>query len=385
MKTRSVRWLAACCGLLLTGAAVAGCRSRPAPVPRDEALEGSLEVDLGFRGRKLAVDFSQKARVDFVAKSTRLMGDYLVLLEEPNRIDVLDRDTLMMDWTYHALPAGLRYLPTLTPISMLAMSDNQLHEMDLRYGHARGGNAIHFSLAPSSSFGGTAGTAYVPCWGGGSGEKTLRTINLVTGLEGWGYRTPGDIRSGVVVGGEPPRQMVYFATDLGEVYGLPAVEAAGRAPDIAWSCDTRGPVTAPLELSGDEIFVSSQSGFLYCLDRITGGVKWAAAHETPLMSSATATKGSVYQHRDGALWCHDRSNGKVRWKLKGGARLVAERDGKSLVEMDGGKTLLLVAPDGAVVGRMSAGPYYYPTNTRDDSIYAVSEDGLVFKLENGGE
>jgi outer membrane protein assembly factor BamB len=387
LHTVAVRLGAVSCGIALAASAAAvstvmGCASAPSP-HRDASLEKALQADLGFSGRELAVDLAQAGNVDLIPTATRLQGDFLVLVEVPNRIEALNRDSLNADWAYHSLPGAVRYPPTLTPISMLLMSDNELHQVDLRYGHAQG-PAIHFDMAPSSSFGGTAGTAYVPCWGGSSGEKTLRTLNLVTGLEGWGWRVPGDIRGGVIVGGQPPRQTVYFGTDAGEVYAIPAAEAASRAPAVSWSRDTRGPVTAPLTLDGEELFVASESGFLYSLDRITGLVKWAAAHETPLVESPYVTKKFVYQHRAGWMWCHDRASGKVLWKVQGAARFIVEREGKAVVTSDDG-SLWTVAENGSVVGKMPMGGYYFPTNLRDDSLFAVSADGLVFKLERGGE
>ncbi|MCK6479170.1 MAG: PQQ-like beta-propeller repeat protein, partial [Planctomycetes bacterium] len=220
--------------------------------------------------------------------------------------------------------------------------------------------------------------------GGSRGEKTLRTLNLATGLEGWGYRTPGDIRGNMALGGVPPREMVYFATDAGEVCCLPSAGADGPAPDVLWSTNVHGPVTAGLEVSGEELFVASEDGFLYCMDRITGIHRWAAPHQTPLTEAPVATAGSVYQFRTGGLWCHDRATGAVRWKLKGAVRFVLERDGKSVVQMEDG-SLAAVAADGTVSGRLGHGGYAYPTNRRDANLYAVSGDGFVVKLEVGGE
>jgi outer membrane protein assembly factor BamB len=383
MKTGSLRTVAVLCGLALAAAGSAGCASR-ARTTRDNALLGRIESSFGFSGRKLALELGQAAPVQLRSEASRLDEGFLLLLAEPNHVEAFDRNDLSPAWVYSSLPGALRYPPTLTPISVLLMSGNTLHEVDRRYGGARSAGAIHFDLAPSSAFGGSAGTAYVPCWGGSGGEKTLRTINLVTGLEGWGYRTPGDIRGGVVVGGTPPRQTVYFATDGGIVYAIPAAEASARAPEVSWSADTRGPVTAPLVVEGDELFCASESGFLYCMDRVTGGIKWAAPHEVPLTDAPAATKKSVYQRRESGLWCHDRATGNVRWKLRGGARLVVERDGKSLVA-DANGDLVLVAADGSVTGRMPSGGYYFPTNLADESLFAVADDGFLFKLEQGGE
>jgi outer membrane protein assembly factor BamB len=379
MKTGSLRTIAAVLGLATAVASDLGCASRPRE-GRDETLQRNIETNFGFTGRKLAVDLGQAGPVQLRASETRLQGDLLVLVAEPNHIEVLNRDTLMAEWAYHSLPGAIRYAPIQNGLSMLAMSSNELHQIELNYGHAT--PPIHYDMSPSSAFGATAGTAYVPSWGGAT-QKTIRTLNLVTGLEGWGYRTPGDIRGGIVVGGQPPRQTLYFATDAGVVYGMAAAEASARGPEPSWSFDTHGPVTAPLFVDGDDLFAASQSGFLYCMDRVTGGVKWAAAHETTLEAGPVATKGFVYQVRTGEMWCHERATGKVLWKVKGAERLVAERDGKSYVVA--GTDLWAIAKDGAVTGKLPLNGLYCPTNLKDDSIYTVSGDGFIFKLEKGGE
>jgi hypothetical protein len=382
MLTGSLRTVAACCGLALAAASLSACRSRPGP-GREVDLRNGLRDSFGFTGRMVAVDMGETGPIELIAPSSRLDGDLLLLLDSENGVHAIDRRELLAAWIYRGFPGALRYPPTTTAISLLAMSRNELHEIDLRHGSTIG-VPIPYDMAPSAPFAATVGTAYIPAWGGSRGEKTLRTLNLVTGLEGWGYRTPGDVRGAVVVGGMPPRQTVYFATDAGDVYALPAVEADARAPEPSWQQTTRGAVTSGLCLHGDDLFVSSQSGFLYCMDRITGTVRWAAPHETPLTESPVATATSVYQFREGSLWCHDRATGAVRWKRNDAARFVVEREGKSLVATHDG---MLVAVDakGGTTGLLEAGEYYFPTNVQDPSIYAVSDDGFLFKLEVGGE
>jgi hypothetical protein len=386
MKTGSLRTLGAACGAALLVAAVSaplsGCASKPVK-PRDEVFRKAMADGLGFSGRMLVVDLGQQSRVRVAKDGVRLDGEFLLVEESGHRFNALGRDNLHLAWSYNGLGAPTRGQPVLTATSFLGMTTTELHQVNLAYGHQEGGT-VHFDMAPSAGFTATVGTAYVPCWGGSRGEKTLRTLNLATGLEGWGWRTPGDIRGDMAIGGEPPRQSVYFATDDGEVYSLPTTGADGPAPNYNWRHDTHGPVTAGLTVSGEDLFVASQDGFLYCLDRITGGVKWAAPHETPLLEAPVATAGSVYQFRTGGLWCHDRATGAVRWKFKGGARFILEREGKVLVEMLDG-TLSELDASGTVVAALGNGGYSYPTNIRDDNLYGVSADGLVLKIEVGGE
>lgn len=386
MKTRSLRTLGAACGAALLVAAVSapltGCASKPTK-PREEVFREAVADGLGFSGKMLVVDLGQQSRVRVAPGGVRLDGDFLFVEEADHRFNAIRRDNLHLAWSYAGFGGPLRGRPFLSATSFLGMTTTELHQVNLEYGHHEGGT-VHFDMAPSARFGATVGTAYVPCWGGSRNERTLRTLNLVTGLEGWGWRTPGDIRGDIAIGGEPPRQSVYFATDEGMVYSLPTAGADGPAPEPYWVQNTHGPVTAGLTVSGDDLFVASQDGFLYCMDRITGGVKWAAPHETPLLDAPVATAGSVYQFRTGALWCHDRATGAARWKFQGGARFVLEREGKVLVQKADGSLAELDAT-GKVVATLGKGGYTYPANTRDDSLYAVSGDGLVIKIEVGGE
>ena len=383
MKTGSRRTVAAACGLAFAMAALSGCRSDEGP-GREVDLRNDLNASFGFSGKVIAVDLGQSGPMTLVADASRLHGDILLLRDEGNVLHAIDRANIFHRWIYTGFTDELRYPPTMTSTSFLGMSRNEIHQIHLRTGSPIG-SPIPYDLAPSGPFAGTAGTAFLPAWGGSGGQKTLRTLNLVTGLEGWGYRTPGDIRGAIVVGGAPPRQYVYFATDAGDVWALPAAEADARAPENpSWVFNTHGAVTADLCLHGDDLFVASQSGFLYCVDRITGGVKWAAPHETPLVDAPVATATSVYQFREGALWCHERATGKVRWKRWDGVRFVVERDGKSIVVSPEGD-LLSIDAKGAVAGKMEANKYFFPTNVDDSTVFAVSGDGFIFKLEVGGE
>jgi outer membrane protein assembly factor BamB len=382
MKARSIR-TATLAVLVAVATAFASCRGTGSSKTRDMKVTDALGQSFGFSGRKLAVDLGQAGPVQLRAGAARLDGPYLLLVEEPNRLHAVDRNDLIPEWVYDGLPGDLRYAPSRTELSFLVVSGAELHQVDLRFGHQRGG-PVHFDLAPSARPVGTAGTAYMPSWGGSRGEKTLRTLNLVTGLEGWGYRTPGDIRGGIAIGGEAPRQTVYFATDEGGVYGIPATEAAGRAPNPSWMTPTHGAVTADLVVSGGDLFVSSQDGFLYCMDRITGTVRWSAPHETPLEQSAAATKTSVYQARGNEVWCHDRATGAVRWKRTGVVRFVVERDGKAVLEASDG-ALVAIDAKGRESGRMESGGLTFPTNTEDGALYGVSAEGYLYKLEVGGE
>ena len=102
MKTRSIR-TAAVFGLAAGLAALAGCKSG-APKPRDEQVTRSLASSFGFSGRRLAIDLGQTGPVRLRASYSRLDGPYLMIVEEPNRVQAIDRNDLMPAWVYDGLP-----------------------------------------------------------------------------------------------------------------------------------------------------------------------------------------------------------------------------------------------------------------------------------------
>ncbi len=384
MTAGSLRAVAVGCSLALAAVAAAGCASSSARVlTREQRVRAALTDDLSLSGRMLVNDLGQHSAMRLRTGATRVSEDLILLEDVHHRLHVLNRATLTSRWEFHGIDDPLRYPATTSDISVLAMSGNRLHQVDRRYGHDTGG-AVHFDLTPSAPFVATAGTAFVPAWGGGRGEKTLRTLNLVTGLEGWGYRTPGDIRGAMALGGDAPRQMVYFATDAGDVYALPAVGADAPAPEITWKVHTHGAVTADLHLAGDDLFVSSRDSGLYAIDRIGGTVRWATFLGTPLTESAVATASRVYVWTSAGLNCLDRATGRLLWTSAECRRFVVEREGRSVLQCADG-SLVAVREDGSVAARTNAGRYAFPANTVDGTLYAVGEDGYLVALEVGGE
>ncbi len=378
MKTEAI------CAILAAGLVLAGCQTTAGTKQtRAESVRGAVAADLGLRGRFLVNDLGQVTATRLRPGAARLAEEFLLLEDVHHRVHSLDRGSVLSTWEFQGFDGEIRFPATFNASSLLLMSGNRLFQIDRRYGHMRGG-AIYFDMAPSAPFVATEGTAFVPSWGGGTGQKTLRTLNLVTGLEGWGYRTPGDIRGAMALGGAVPRQTVYFATDAGEVYALPATGSDFQAPEPLWTTRTHGANTADLVLDGDSLFVASQDNGLYCLDRITGRVAWCTFLNAPLTEAPVVTAGAVYQRNALGLHCLDRRTGTTRWRLSDQAHFVVEREGKVVVQGSDG-ALWLVRPDGSVAARANPGRFTYPANSRDGTLYAVANDGYITALEVGGE
>ena len=117
--------------------------------PREEKVQATLSENLGFRGRMLVVDLGEVETVRL--RSARLSADMLQLRDVHHRLLVLNRSDLMPKWEYHGFNEPLRYDPTSNATSLLAMSENTLHQVNRRYGNAQG-SPIHFDMTPSGNF-----------------------------------------------------------------------------------------------------------------------------------------------------------------------------------------------------------------------------------------
>jgi outer membrane protein assembly factor BamB len=382
MNAGSLRTFVAAGCVAMAASGCASTRGRDSGA-REAAVRASLSGGLGFSGTLLVNDLGQVASLRLRSGAARLTEGMVLLEDVHHRLHALDRGSLVSRWGYHGLDAALAFPTTSTGHSLLAMSRNRIHELDLTTGAARHG-LVHFDMSPSAPFVASTGTAYIPSWGGGQQAKTLRTVNLATGLEGWGFRTTGDIRGAMAIAGVAPRQTVYFATDAGDVVAMPAAAADGPAPEPTWATRVNGSVTADLLLDGEDLFVACRDSSLSRIDRVTGAYRWATFLQAPLAEAPVATAGAVYQRNSLGLHRLDRATGEKSWTLPGGARFVAEREGKVVVQ-GADRTLATVDASGKIVARTATGGLVFLTNTRDGTLYGVGDDGFLVALQVGGE
>ncbi len=101
--------------------------------------------------------------------------------------------------------------------------------------------------------------------------------------------------------------------------GVYAVDAVHVFGGLAWSFRTGGPVRSSPVLSGGLLFVGSDDGYLYALDRQSGALAWRFDAGAAVTSSPAVAHGLVlFQSHGGTLHAVDLATGLLRWQVRTG-------------------------------------------------------------------
>lgn len=213
----------------------------------------------------------------------------------------------------------------------------------------------------------------------------------------WSVDTGSSAWAGLERDGESG--FIFVGNDGGTLH---AIDATGA---IRWKFATGKPIKARPAVIGDSVYVSSDSGFLYRLDKLTGGERWRVAVDSGSPARIPASEensrwdryGSsvvadarclYYASRDRHLYAIDIATGRETWRVAAGDLVVAAGD---LVVADdrvlvGSRTYELIALD-AASGKEQWKHYYWfswiesPPVVRDDVVYTGSSDATqVFAI-----
>lgn len=176
---------------------------------------------------------------------------------------------------------------------------------------------------------------------------------------------------------------------------LSALIAGAQSPserlkfgNVQWTFSTGGKVFSSPALNGENIFIGSEDGYLYSLQRNSGKLKWkfrtgGAIHSTAVVHGESVFFGSF----DGAYYALDKERGTEKWRFK-------TRGEKWM----GGKGYLGMKPDSVhhddpwefylsspVIGESPNGPIVY-FGSSDHHVYAVNANSgtLIWKYQTGG-
>jgi outer membrane protein assembly factor BamB len=144
-----------------------------------------------------------------------------------------------------------------------------------------------------------------------AGKNFVVGINKENGKKIWEYEIPGDIFSS-------PCLVDNMTIVIGSINnGVYALEGAGG--NIRWKFDTGGEVWSSASYNGNEIFIGSDDGFLYCLD-IDGKLCWKTKLNGKIRSSSPCL--SLEEDRstpvfigtyNGGMFCLNQTTGIIKW------------------------------------------------------------------------
>jgi eukaryotic-like serine/threonine-protein kinase len=85
---------------------------------------------------------------------------------------------------------------------------------------------------------------------------------------------------------------------------------------VEWSFHTEGVVRSSPAVTSDSVYIGSEDGFLYSIDRTSGRMRWKFAAGGPVNSSPAVDGDLVYVNSaNGFLNAVRRSDGKLRWRV----------------------------------------------------------------------
>ncbi|MEN8149638.1 MAG: PQQ-binding-like beta-propeller repeat protein [Planctomycetota bacterium] len=332
-------------------------------------------------GRVSANDLAANGPVE--VRNAWLFENEILIEGVPGNISALRRSNLGSIWYYDRLPGQLDFAPTASPLSFLFLSDGVLYEVERRLGNQiRGGIPLHFVASASPAA--TDSTAFVPCLAAGEGRPTIVTVNLATGIEGWRVATRSSVTSAAVSGGSSSRPMIYFAEENKGVYAYPAASAHLGAPDPSWARLTHGRNLHSPVVHGDLVLVGSDEGDFWALDRVTGVAHWSVMSGCGIVGSPAASGDHVYFSNHRGFHCYSREEGKHLWSYRQPGRFLVKRD-EGIYVFFGRDTVHALDPEtGELLRSMTfSEDIHFLTNMADDDFYAVTADGIVYKIDAG--
>jgi len=332
-------------------------------------------------GRVYANDLAANGEVD--VRNAWLFEAEILVEGVPGNITALKRDDLSSLWYYDRLPGQCDFAPTASPISFLFLSNGVLYEVERRLGNqVRGGIPLNFvaSAAPAA----TDSTAFVPCLAADVGRPTIITVNLATGVEGWRVATRSSVMSAAASGGSSTRPMIYFAEENEGVYAYPAVSAHRGAPEPSWARLTLGRNLHAPVVHDDIVMVGSDAGDFWVLDRVTGIANWSARSGAAIIGRPWASGDQVYFSNERGFHCYSREDGKHLWSYRQPGRFIVRRD-EAVYAFFGRDTVHALDPKTGDLLRSAtfAEDIRILTNTSDGDFYAVTTDGVVYRVDTG--
>ncbi len=167
-------------------------------------------------------------------------------------------------------------------------------------------------------------------------------------------------------------------------------------PKVKWRFKTEGPIRTAAVISGNNVYLGSADGNVYCLNKEEGTLIWKYQTGGALTGSPTIAANSVFiGGRDNFVYHLNSASGKLIWKFKMQAD-VADYDAgwdyfspaavvhedRVLIGSGDGNMYALNISNGEILWQFKTGGRIRATALVDkDVIYQPSNDGFVYALD----
>ncbi|MDA1194362.1 MAG: PQQ-binding-like beta-propeller repeat protein [Planctomycetota bacterium] len=331
-----------------------------------------------------------------------LMQQQLLVVSNAGRVYCLDRQNLEPRWV-NTLRYPLAQPPAEGPAHYaFLMKDNQgahwITVISKRSGSEAGRFPVRLPFTASSGISVNGSLVFVGSLGHVRNNKTVDSVNLISGRSGWGYRTTGMTWGTPTL--DPSGTTLIVTADDGVVTALPgSASAPARAH---WARDLGGGVRGAAAVTPEAAIVGNDDGVLYSMDLHSGQVQWLKGLDerirtTPVVfggfkvvQESTGVEGAslvdvkryeglVFASNVNGLHCFDVRTGADRFSDSRGGRPVC-RNGKHLVTVDGKRKLCIrdMSKGFEVAAEVNLGMAdLIPTNSQNGELFAATADGTI--------
>jgi outer membrane protein assembly factor BamB len=182
--------------------------------------------------------------------------------------------------------------------------------------------------------------------------------------------------------------VIYAGTLDGKVWAI-SEEGSGiwSLPNGAHVFQADGPIRADLQIDDIGIYVASEDGNLYCVDRGSGRIKWTYFGGAPLDTTPVVTPSVVYQYVPGtglvAVNKHALGTAKAKWVNPDAVSCLAEDSKYIYAAGNDGYLLALDKADGHRVFkgvRKDLPVFAADAGGKTPVIYAATGDGKIISV-----
>ncbi len=210
------------------------------------------------------------------------------------------------------------------------------------------------------------GVVYVPAI---SGRMTAYPLDRVQGVP-FIIASPGELVGSPV----SAEGQLIWTTVGGQVYGAPL-----KSSNANFRFDASEPLSGPPVVAGDLMHFSTIEGVVYGMTLQRAREQWRVNLGAVVRKPVVAIDGVVYVVTEApALWALDAASGEQRWTVEGLSDFVSATDNHVFAVTSDGAVGVLDRATGRPIGGWPAVGALSPiTNTENDRLYFVSDDGLI--------
>ena len=227
----------------------------------------------------------------------------------------------------------------------------------------------------------------------GSDDNNLYNLNINTGLVNWTFTTYGAIRSSPLY----YNNMVYFGSNDYNVYALNVTSKwekritvpslplmpSSPTPSLKWVYNTGNAVGSSPSVAYGDVYVGSNSGYLYSLNATSGSLVWSYNAGSAIQSSPDVYNGIVYVgSNNNNLYAFNATLGTLLWTYNTGGQVFsspAAGYGLVFVGSLSNSIYALYATSGALAWQYNTGGRVYSSPiVVNGVVYIGSNSGYIY-------